>query len=322
MGISGEQALDCFRSDDLVGIGMEADVVRHRLHPDDVVSYVIERSIDCTALFAAATPGATKGAAGAFERVYGAVAEMVETGASGVRIVGRTVGIEGSGPFTIEWLEELFGNIKQQFPSICVEGLPAADVVTIAANCGLGLRETIARLHGAGLDSLAGDGASIGDPMMQEWLEVHRAAHELGMRTTATMVFGAGETLEQRVDFLTAVGRLQEETGGFTAFVPIAAEAPGGRELDGVTAVERLKALAISRMFLDNIENIESNWAGQGLKVLQMGLRFGANDLGRVGAGDAGLRNGSTEEDLRRIIRDAGFRPVERDPLFRTMFLN
>jgi cyclic dehypoxanthinyl futalosine synthase len=166
------------------------------------------------------------------------------------------------------------------------------------------------------MDSIAGDSAAMD---FQEWLAVHGAAHQLGMRTAATMVFGAGETPEQRVGLLEAVRQLQQETGGFTAFVPVAAEAPGGRELDGATAVERLKMLAISRMFLENIENVQSSRAGQGLKVLQTGLRFGANDVGTV---DAGAANGAAEEDLRRIIRDAGFRPAQRDALYRTMFLN
>jgi cyclic dehypoxanthinyl futalosine synthase len=166
------------------------------------------------------------------------------------------------------------------------------------------------------LDSIAGEVAAMD---FQEWLGVHGAAHQLGMQTAATMVFGAGETPEQRVGLLEAVRQLQQETGGFTAFVPVAAEAPGGRELDGATAVERLKMLAISRMFLENIENVQSSRAGQGLKVLQTGLRFGANDVGTV---DAGAANGAAEEDLRRIIRDAGFRPAQRDALYRTMFLN
>jgi cyclic dehypoxanthinyl futalosine synthase len=166
------------------------------------------------------------------------------------------------------------------------------------------------------MDSIAGEVAAMD---FQEWLGVHGAAHQLGMRTAATMVFGTGETPEQRVGFLEAVRQLQQETGGFTAFVPVAAEAPGGRELDGATAVERLKMLAISRMFLENIENVQSSRAGQGLKVLQTGLRFGANDVGTV---DAGAANGDAEEDLRRIIRDAGFRPAQRDALYRTMFLN
>jgi cyclic dehypoxanthinyl futalosine synthase len=130
------------------------------------------------------------------------------------------------------------------------------------------------------------------------------------------MIFGGGETLERRVDLLEAVRRLQEESGGFAAFVPVAAEAPGGRELDGVTAVERLKTLAIARMFLDNVENVQASRAGDGLKVLQMGLRFGANDAGSVAA------EGLGQEDVRRIIRDAGFMPAERDMAYRVMMLN
>ena len=110
--------------------------------------------------------------------------------------------------------------------------------------------------------------------------------------------------------------RLQEETGGFTAFVPMAADAPGGRDLDGVTAVERLKTLAIARMFLDNVENMQAIRAGHGLKVLQTGLRFGGNDVGPVAEG------AGSEEDVRRIIRDAGFRPAQRDAVYRAMFLN
>ena len=129
------------------------------------------------------------------------------------------------------------------------------------------------------------------------------------------MLFGAGETMEQRVDFLEAVRQLQEDTGGFAAFVPMAGKAPSSRELDGVTAVERLKTLSIARMFLDNIENVQASGTAQGLKVLQMGLRFGANDVGLVET------KGSNEEDVRRIIRDAGFRPVQRDTAHRALLL-
>ena len=139
------------------------------------------------------------------------------------------------------------------------------------------------------------------------------------MRTVAAIPFGAGETPDQRVDFLDAVRRLQEETGGFAAFAPASCEAAGGRERDCMTAVERLKILAISRMFLDNIENVQASRAGQGLKVAQMALRFGANDAGSIGHVP---KANFTEEDLRRVIRDAGFMPVERDATYRTMFLN
>jgi cyclic dehypoxanthinyl futalosine synthase len=293
MGISREQALDCFRSDDLVGIGMEADAIRRRLHPEGMVSYVAEYSVG------AAAPAA----------MYLEIADAVELGGTGVRIVGGAL----AGGCEIERLEEMFLGVKKRFPAMWVSGLSAAEVAGIARSCGLGLKETISRLRGAGLDSIAEHGAGLENA--EEWVAVHRAAHETGMQTTAAMVFGGSESLEQRVDFLEAVRRLQEETGGFTAFVPVAADAPNGRDLDGVTAVERLKMLAIARMFLDNVENVQAGWTGQGLKVLQTGLRFGANDLGVAGPG-------SSEEDLRRVIRDAGFRPVQRDSPYRTMFLN
>jgi cyclic dehypoxanthinyl futalosine synthase len=292
MGISREQALDCFRSDDLVGIGMEADAVRRRLHPEGVVSYAVDGIVDCAALKN-------------LDAVCEAVGDAVEMGATGVRL-------SGVGDCEIE---ALLRGIRKRFPELWIEGLAAAEVRAVAARWGFGLRETIARLVDAGLDSIAGDGVGLAGGNVAEWVEVHGVAHGLGMRTTAEMVFGGGETLEQRLDYLEAVRRLQEETGGFAAFAPVSAEAPNRRDLDGVTAVERLKTLAIARMFLDNIENVQASGTTQGLKVLQMGLRFGANDVGPVRP-EAG-----SEEDVRRIIRDAGFRPAQRDMAYRAMML-
>jgi cyclic dehypoxanthinyl futalosine synthase len=311
MGISREQALDCFRSDDLMGIGMEADALRRRLHPEGVVSYAVEGSADCG--------GLTGGSSEASAEVYRAIGETVDMGGTGVRLRSA---VEGVDRVAIEGIERMLRGIRHRFPAIWIEGLPAAEVRWIAGSNGLELRETIALLRDAGLDSISGGGVDLagadepGRCRVQEWVEVHRAAHGLGMRTAAGMTFGAGETMEQRVDFLEAVRRLQEETGGFAAFAPVAADAPGGRELDGVTAVERLKTLAIARMFLDNIENVQASGTAQGLKVLQMGLRFGANDVGPV------TSEGGTEEDVRRIIRDAGFMPVQRDMAYRAMLLN
>jgi cyclic dehypoxanthinyl futalosine synthase len=273
---------------------MEADAVRRRLHPEGVVSYVVGCCIDC-------------GAAGSLEHVVAEVGQAVELGGTGVRL-GRL----GSG-LKAEWLERMLRGVRERFPAIWIEGPTAAEVVAMAGGSGPALGETLARLQEAGLDSIAGDGRGCS---VEEWLAVHRAAHGLGMRNAAEMIFGGGETLERRVDLLEAVRRLQEESGGFAAFVPVAAEAPGGRELDGMTAVERLKTLAIARMFLDNVENVQASRAGDGLKVLQMGLRFGANDAGSVAA------EGSGQEDVRRIIRDAGFMPAERDMAYRVMMLN
>jgi cyclic dehypoxanthinyl futalosine synthase len=142
------------------------------------------------------------------------------------------------------------------------------------------------------------------------------------MPTVATMHFGAGNAQEQRVAFLEAVRLLQEETGGFTAFIPRSLPSRNADSgWDGPTAVEQLKTLAIARIFLDNIQNIQLSAAAQELKVLQMGLRFGANDAGSV-TPQATATNHTSEEDLRRIIRDAGFQPVQRDMAYRAMMLN
>jgi cyclic dehypoxanthinyl futalosine synthase len=316
MGISREQALDCFRSDDLVGIGMEADAVRRRLHPEGVVSYAVDRTIDAS--------GAAE--EDLLERICAEIRECVDLGGKGVRLACGPVakGCE------IVRLEGLLSGIRRRFPSLWLEGLSAAEVTAVARGCGIGLCETIARLKDAGLDSIAGDAAAVEAGSPQDWLDAHRMAHGLGMRTVATMAVGAG-TSEQRVDLLEAVRRLQEETGGFAAFVPLClppGDTPRGA-FEGPTAVEYLKTLAISRMFLDNVENVQSSGAPQGLKVLQMGLRFGANDAGSVApeasrrstAGPAS-KGRATEENLRRIIRDAGFKPVQRDMLYRTMYLN
>jgi cyclic dehypoxanthinyl futalosine synthase len=302
MGINREQALDCFRSDDLVGIGMEADAVRLRLHPEGVVGYAIEAGIDCSG-WAGDADGAR------WDDLSLAIGNAVEKGAAGVRLEGL---MDGTG------IQELLRRIRRRFPELWVEGFSAAQLPALASRLGLGLQDTIASLLDAGLNSIADCGIKPGaecDLAIAEWCEVHRAAHGLGMQTVAGIIFGAGETAEQQMNLLEAIRGIQEHTGGFAAFAPRAADPPGGRELDGVTAVERLKTLAIARMFLDNIENVQASGTPQGLKVLQMGLRFGANDVGAVAV------DGGGEEDVRRIIRDAGFRPAQREMGYRAMVL-
>src|SRR5471030_2556616 len=163
------------------------------------------------------------------------------------------------------------------------------------------------------------------------WMDVHRTAHQLGMRTTDTMMFGCGETIEQRMNHLELVRNLQEETGGFTAFIPWTFQREntslGHFVKEEATAVEYLQTLAISRIYLDNFENVQSSWVTQGLKTCQLGLRFGGNDVGSIMIEEnvvsaAGAHHRNTEEELRRIIRDAGFVPKQRDTLYRTYFLN
>ncbi|MGA8673318.1 MAG: cyclic dehypoxanthinyl futalosine synthase [Terracidiphilus sp.] len=348
MPLTRQQALDYFESPDLIGLGFEADAVRQRLHPEGVVTYIIDRNINytnfCTeyCTFCAfyrplKGPKASEGYILDFEKIYEKIAETVEMGGTGVLMQG---GIHPD--LKIDWFERLFAGIKQRFPQIWLHCLSASEVLAIAEYSELSLRDTIARLRDAGLDSIPGGGAEILDDDVrfriarlkcrtEDWVGVHRTAHQLGMRTTATMMFGVGETFTQRINHFEVVRKLQEETGGFTAFIPWSFQphntALGGRGWDEATSVEYLKVLAIARLYLDNIENVQASWVTQGLKVLEVGLHFGGNDVGSVMLEEnvvkaAGTSNCTTEEELRRIIRDAGFKPVQRDTLYRTMFLN
>jgi cyclic dehypoxanthinyl futalosine synthase len=311
MGITRQQALDCFASDDLIGIGMEADAVRRSLHPEGVVSYTIDRSLDCS------SPD--------LHALYDKVGSTVDMGVTGLLLHS-----DASKPAQLDHFEALFAGIKQRFPDICLHGLSATQIIALAASANLSVRDTIARLRDAGLDSIASNAVILDEGVRQrvapekctaaDWISVHRTAHKLGLRTTATMIFGVGETMAQRIDHLEILRALQQETGGFTSFTPLAY--PSGITSEP-TAVEYLKTLAVSRLYLDNIENLQGSWPTQGLKVLQMGLRFGGNDVGSVLLEEHfGKPGGATEEELRRIIREAGFRPAQRDTLYRTMYLN
>ena len=348
MPLTRQQALDHFQSPDLIGLGFEADAVRRRLHPEGVVTYIIDRNINytnfCTeyCTFCAfyrplKGPRADEGYILDFEKIYEKIAETQEMGGTGVLMQG---GIHPD--LKIDWFERLFTGIKQRFPNIWLHCLSASEVLAIAEYSNLDLRTTISRLRDAGLDSIPGGGAEILDDDVRkriarlkcrtdDWVVVHRTAHQLGMRTTATMMFGCGETIEQRMNHFDIVRQIQEDTGGFTAFIPWAFQ----RELTSLgrfikeeaTSVEYLKTLAISRIYLDNIENIQSSWVTPGLKVCQLGLRFGGNDVGSIMIEEnvvsaAGTHHQATEEELRRMIRDAGFIPKQRDTLYRTYFLN
>jgi cyclic dehypoxanthinyl futalosine synthase len=317
MGIGRKEALECFQSDDLIGIGMEADAVRRHLHPEGIVSYAIDSIVS----YAKPATGAD------FEHIEQAIEATLAQGGTSITLQG-----EITPAITLDALETLLRTIKQRFPSLWLHGLSATEILALAAQSNLSIATTITRLREAGLDSIAGNDAGILDDAVHQdlrtqwktsdWIAVHRAAHKAGLHTTATMTFGSGETFEHRVNHLDTIRQLQEETHGFTSFTPWTftaqgATAPGFEE---ATAVEYLKTLAISRMYLDNILNVQSNLETQGLKVLQVGLRFGGNDAGSVL--QAKGPNAATEEQLRQVIRDAGFRPVQRDTLYRTMFLN
>jgi cyclic dehypoxanthinyl futalosine synthase len=161
-------------------------------------------------------------------------------------------------------------------------------------------------------------------------VEVHRTAHALGMRTTATMMFGCGETIENRVNHLEVIRQIQADTGGFTAFIPWMYQRENtplaSQVKEEATAVDYLKTLAITRLYLDNIDNVQASWLTPGIKICQIALRFGANDVGSILIEEnvvaaAGCHNHTNEAELRRIIHDAGFTPAQRDTLYRAYFL-
>ncbi len=339
-----EQALDFFESTDLVGIGMEADALRKQLHSEGVVSYIIDRNINytnvCTeycSFCAFYRPlGHNESYILPTDLILSKIAETIELGGTGILMQG------GLHPdLKIEWYEDLLRTIKRRFNIWC-HCFSAPEITNIAEVSGLSLHDTIARLRDAGLDSIPGGGAEILDEDVrhrisrlkcstQDWVDVHRTAHALGMRTTATMMFGAGETIEHRLNHFELVRQIQEETGGFTAFIPWFFQRENtslGRFVkQEATAVEYLKMLALSRVYLHNIQNIQASWVTPGLKVCQLGLRFGGNDVGSIMIEEnvvsaAGAHHCATEEQLRRLIRDAGFVPKQRYTLYRTYFLN
>ena len=337
-------AIDLFNSDDLVGLGMAADQVRRKLHPEGVVSYIIDRNINytnfcteyCSFCAFYRPPGHEEGYVHSQEVIFDKIRETIGLGGTGILMQG------GLHPdLKIEWYEDLLRGIKQRFDIWC-HCFSAPEIVNIAEVSGLSLRDTLARLRDAGLDSVPGGGAEILDDDVrrgisrlkcttQEWVDVHRTCHALGIRTTATMMFGTGETIEQRMNHFDLVRQIQEDTGGFTAFIPWAYQREntslGNFVKQEATAVEYLKMLALSRLYLENILNIQSSWVTPGLKTCQIGLRFGGNDVGSIMIEEnvvsaAGAHRRASEEELRRLIRDAGFIPKQRDTLYRTYYLN
>ncbi len=343
MGITHQEALALFQSDDLIGIGMAAHEVRKKKNNPRVVTYQIDRNINytnfCTeycSFCAFYRPmGSKEGYLLSFETICEKIDEMLALGGTGVLLQG---GLNPDLP--LDYYENLLRSLKQRYPQVHLHCFSAPEIICIAEISGLSLRDTIARLKDAGLDSIPGAGAEILDDEIRkrisrlkctsdEWEQVHRTAHALGLRTTATMMFGCGEEFRHRVNHFERIRRLQDDTGGFTAFIPwmFAAENTAlGTRVPEATAVDYLKTLAISRLYLDNIDHIQSSWLTPGIKVCQVGLQFGADDVGSILIEEnvvfaAGVRNRTNEAELRRIIFDAGYIPAQRDTLYRSYAL-
>ncbi|MBI3403857.1 MAG: dehypoxanthine futalosine cyclase [Acidobacteria bacterium] len=343
MPVTSQQALEYFASDDLLGLGMEATSVRTKKNDPRIVTYQIDRNINytnfCTeycSFCAFYRPmGSKEGYLLSNETIFQKIDEMLALGGTGVLLQG---GLHKD--LKIDYYEDMLRAIHAKYPSVHLHCFSAPEIINIAELSSLSLRDTIARLRDAGLASIPGGGAEILDDEIRarisrlkctaaEWEAVHRTAHSLGLRTTATMMFGCGEEFHHRVNHFERIRRIQEETGGFTAFIPwmFAPEnTPLGKKVPEATAVDYLKTLAISRLYLDNIDHIQSSWLTPGIKVCQVGLQFGADDVGSILIEEnvvyaAGVRNRTNENELRRVIHDAGYTPVQRDTLYRSYFL-
>ena len=330
-------------------MGEMADRTRKGMHPEGIVTFVVDRNINytnvcinkcrfCAFYCDAESPHSYLLSA---EEIFSKIDETMALGGTQILLQG------GLHPhLTMDYYLSLLKAIKARYP-ITIHGFSPPEIHYLAAKHDLTLRETLKMLKEAGLDSIPGGGAEILSDRVREiisprkinsvtWLKVMEEAHLLGIRTTATMMFGSIEEPEDIVDHLDRIRELQDRTGGFTAFIPWSFQ-PGNTELSGqasagsgpsgltirrpATAVEYLKVLALSRIYLDNLRNIQASWVTQGLKLAQVALRFGANDFGSTMieenvVASTGESYRVSRDDILDAIRAAGFRPAQRDTCY------
>jgi cyclic dehypoxanthinyl futalosine synthase len=330
--LSEEAALALFQSADLLSIGSVADEIRNRLHPEDHITYVIDRNINYTNIcisrcsFCAfyRSAGASDAYVLSRRQLSQKIQETIELGGTQILLQG------GLHPdLRLQFYCDMLRFIKREF-GIHIHGFSPPEIIHFALLNGMSITEIISRLRSAGLDSIPGGGAEILSERVrsemsphkcsaEDWLRVMQVAHTMGMRTTATMMFAHTETYHERVEHLSKIRLLQDGTQGFTAFIPWTFQ-PLNTRLGGlpVYGVEYLKTLAISRIFLDNIPNIQASWVTQGSKIAQLALRFGANDLGSTMIEEnvvraAGVSFRMSIAEMKRIIEDAGFVGRQRD---------
>ncbi|MCD6283032.1 dehypoxanthine futalosine cyclase [bacterium] len=331
--LSREEGELLLHKGDIHKMGSAAHEMRLKVANPGIVTYVVDRNVNYTNVcvsrcrFCAFSRdiGDDDAYINEYEPVIRAkVAEAVELGATQILMQG---GHHPSLPF--EWYLELLRSIKRDFPETTLHSFSPPEVVHFSALFGMPVREVLAKLRDAGLDSLPGGGAEILSDRVRsevsprkctadEWIGVMREAHAMGMRTTATMMFGHVETYPERIEHLERIRALQDETGGFTAFICWSYQ-PENTPLGGtaVGGLEYLRTLAVARLYLDNFTNLQASWVTMGPKVGQLALYFGANDMGGTMLEEnvvaaAGTAYSMTEAELRRLISAAGFTPKKR----------
>ena len=341
-----DEALELYRGAPLPLLGELADGIRVRKHPDGVVTYIIDRNVNYTNVCVARCNfcafyrpvGSGEGYVLGFEEIFRKIDETIALGGGQLLLQG------GHNPdLPIEWYEDLFRAVKRRYPSFRLHALSPPEVIHLTRLTRLDVRAVLDRLMAAGLDSIPGGGAEIlvdrvrkllncyGKATADEWLGVMREAHRKGLRTTATMMYGHVETVEERLEHLVRLRALQDETGGFTAFIAWSYQ-PEHTELGGgeATGIEYLRMLALARIVLDNFASLQASWVTQGGKVGQLSLAYGSNDMGSVMIEEnvvraAGASYCMDEVEIVRNIENAGFVPKRRnmhyeilgDPFFR-----
>jgi cyclic dehypoxanthinyl futalosine synthase len=331
--MSARDLLDLYSRAPLLELGLEADRIRERKHPDGIVTYIVDRNINYTNVCVAdcgfcafyRRPKDGEGYTLSFEQIGQKIEETKALGGVQILIQG------GHNPYIpFEWYLDLLRYIKRYHP-IHVHGFSPSEVDFFATVFRMDAREVIRELKAAGLDSIPGGGAEILVQRIRErvapkkasadrWLEIMELAHREGMKTTVTMMYGMGETLADRLEHLEKIRALQARTGGFTAFIcwPLQPDnTPAMSHLPKTGAVEYLRTVAIARIVLDNVPNLQASWVTMGLKIGQLALRFGCNDFGSLMIEEnvvsaAGTTFRTTTDELERLIRDAGFVPARR----------
>ena len=332
--VTREDALTLYRDAPTTLLGHLADLVRARKHPESVVTYIIDRNVNYTNVCVAKCSfcafyrpvGASDGYVLGFDEIFRKIDETIAVGGVQLLLQG------GHNPdLPLTWYEDLFQAIKARYPDFKLHALSPPEVIHLSRLSQLPVPEVLRRLIAAGLDSVPGGGAEIlvdrvrkqlhcyGKASTDEWIDVMRHAHRAGLRTTATMMYGTVETDEERVEHLLRLRDLQDETGGFTAFIAWSYQ-PDYTELAGTeaTGLEYLRTLALSRIVLDNFDNLQASWVTQGGKVGQLSLAYGANDMGSVMIEEnvvraAGASYCMDEAEIVRNIEDAGFQARRRN---------
>ena len=340
-----------YEHSNLAELGILAHWVRQRLNPERVVTYNIGRNINYTNVcwvkcnFCAfyRKPGAEGGYVLSDEEICAKIEELIEFG--GDQPKSCEILMQGglNSKLRLDYYERIFSMIRKQYPQVQLHCLSATEIIYIAHLSQLSIEETLGRLFSAGLDSIPGAGAEIlvdrvrnvigkGKDLTEDWLEVHRIAHRLGISTTATMMYGHVESIEERIEHLGRIRDLQDECSGFRAFItwnfqPEHTELAADLERwDGTkaTGLDHLRTVAVSRLFLDNIDHLQASWVTQGPKIAQVSLRYGVDDFGStmleenvVSAAGTSYTDEMNLPEMERLILDAGFQPQRRDTQYR-----